>query len=248
MARILGSSVDRQNISDMVKFSYLRVLRGTAFVAISGISLTNENYSVAVAILKEKFGKKDSIIEMLYAKLHDIKYTYDSIERVLRQLESQGEHVNQQKMLVHQILSKFPLDVVLKLKDRKKVGDVWTMELLRQFLRQYIEVQESAQRHVASAKGHSQVFRSHRQGERQYTSRYSSENRQTTDTALPLVETFATNVRKSRGSCIFCKGEHFSDECDQCKELSDRKQKLLSQGQCFLCFKIGHPVRDCIIS
>ena len=91
---VFESSVDRQNISNVVKFSYLReILRGTAFMAISKISLTNENYSVAVGILKEKFGKEDSIIEMLYAKLHhlsvssnkfhDIKYTYDTIERVL---------------------------------------------------------------------------------------------------------------------------------------------------------------------
>ena len=104
------------------------------------------------------------------------------------------------------------------------------MKLLRQLLKQYIEAQESAQRHVANAIGHSQGFRSQRQSERQYTSQYSSENRQTTDTTLPLVETFATNVRKGRGSCIFCKGEHFSDEYDQYKELSDQKQKLLSQG------------------
>ena len=120
---VFESSVDRQNISDVVKFSYLRgVLRGTAFMAISGISLTNENYSVAVAILKEKFGKKDSIIELLYAKLHhlsvssnkfgDIKYTYDTIERLLRQLEAQGKRVDQQKVLVHQILSKFPLELL----------------------------------------------------------------------------------------------------------------------------------------
>ena len=208
---VLESFVDRQNISDVVKFSNLRgVLCGTAFMAISGISLINENYSVAIAILKEKFGKKDSIIELLYAKLHhlsvslnrfgDIKYTYDTIERLLRQLESQGERVDQQKMLVHQIFSKL---AVIKLEDHKKVGDVWTMELLRQLLKQYIEVQESAQRHVTSPKGHSQAFRSQRQSERQYTGQYSSENQQTTDTTLPLVETFATNVRKGIGSCIF---------------------------------------------
>ena len=53
----------------------------------------------------------------------------------------------------------------MKLEDHKKVGDVWTMELLRQLLKQYIEVQESARRHVASAKGHSQTFRSQRQSE-----------------------------------------------------------------------------------
>ena len=58
-------------------------------------------------------------------------------------------------MLVHQILSKFPLNVVLRLEEHKKVGDVWTMELLRKLLKQYIEVQESAQRHVTNARGHS---------------------------------------------------------------------------------------------
>ena len=50
------------------------------------------------------------------------------------------------------------------------------------------------------------------------------------------------------GEAVFFKGEHFIDECDQCKKLSDQKQNLLSQGQCFLCFKIGHTVRDCTIS
>ena len=59
------------------------------------------------------------------------------------------------------------------------------------------------------------------------------------------METFAANVRKGRGSCFFCKGEHFSDECDQYKELSDRKQRLLSQGRCFLCLKMDHTVKDC---
>ena len=256
---VFESSVDKQNISDVAKFSYLKgALRGTAFMAISGISLTNENYSVAVAILKEKFGKKDSIIEMLYTKLHhlsvsstkfnDIKYTYDTVERLLRQLESQGEQVDQQKMLVHQILSKFPLNVVLRLEECKKVGDVWTMELLRKLLKQYIEVQESAQRHVTNARGHNQEFRQHRQNDQQFTNRHNAENRQTPDASLPLMETLATNVRKGRGSCIFCKGEHFSDECDQYKDLSDRKKKLSSQGRCFLCFKIGHTVRDCITS
>ena len=45
--------------------------------------------------------------------------------------------------------------------------------------------------------------------------------------------------------CVFCQGEHFNDECDQYRELPDRKQRLLSQGQCFLCLKTDHVFRDC---
>ena len=90
---------------------------------------------------------------------------YNVIEKLLRQLESQGEIVNQQKMLIHQLLSKFPLEVIVKLEDVKK--------------------------------------------------------------------------------CLFCRDQHFNDECEQYKSLADRKQKLLSFGQCFLCFKTGHTFREC---
>ena len=138
---VFESSVDKQNIAKVSKFSYLKgALRGTAFTAISGIALTNDNYDVAVTLLKQKFGRPDSIVEMLYAKLQhlptssprfgDIKRTHENIERILRQLESQGENVNGQKILIHQILSKFPLDVNLKLEDTKVFGRAWTMELL----------------------------------------------------------------------------------------------------------------------
>ena len=61
---------------------------------------------------------------------------------------------------------------------------------------------------------HNQEFRQHRQNDQQFTNQHNTENRQTLDVSLPLVETLATNVRKGRGSCIFCEGEHFSDECD----------------------------------
>ena len=47
--------------------------------------------------------------------------TYDVIEKLLRQLESQGKVVNQQRMLVHQLLSKFFGNHCYKLEDTKNV-------------------------------------------------------------------------------------------------------------------------------
>ena len=104
---VFKSSVDEQNIAMVSKFSYLKgALRGAAFTAISGIVLTNDNYNVAVTLLKQKLGRPDSIIEMLYVKLqhlstsslryNNIKRTHENIERILQQLESQGENVNSQ--------------------------------------------------------------------------------------------------------------------------------------------------------
>ena len=91
---IYKSSVHRQDIPNVMKFSYLKgALRGSAALAITGISVTNEKYDVAIRILRERFGNKESIIEALYAKLQhlptssdrfgDIKHTYDVIEKLL---------------------------------------------------------------------------------------------------------------------------------------------------------------------
>ena len=73
--------------------------------SISGISVTNDNYLTVVALLKEKFGKKEAIVEALYSQLQtqliaqnqlsEVKSTYDAIEKILRQLESQNEDINQ---------------------------------------------------------------------------------------------------------------------------------------------------------
>ncbi|XP_065891574.1 uncharacterized protein [Dysidea avara] len=254
---IFHSSVHKQKIPNVSKFSYLKgTLRGVASVAISGISVTEENYDVALKLLKERFGRKESIVEVLYAKLQnlptssckfsDIQYTHNNIERILRQLESQGETVDNQRMLVYQILSKFPLEVILKLESTKQCDEEWTMELLRQLLSRYVIVQENAYRRVANAKGRNYDYRPVRhEGGQKESQSLSGGGKQLLNQAS--VDTFTTNVqRRGRSpSCVFCRGDHFNDECDRVKTLAERKRKLITQGRCFLCFKVGHTFTDC---
>ena len=84
------------------KFSYLKsVLKGSALSAIAGIPLTSENYSLGVKLLQERFGRKEAIVESLYFRLQnlsktgnkfaDIQRVSETIERVLRQQEAQGD-------------------------------------------------------------------------------------------------------------------------------------------------------------
>ena len=40
--------------------------------SISGISVTNDNYLTVVVLLKEKFGKKEAIVEALYSQLQTL--------------------------------------------------------------------------------------------------------------------------------------------------------------------------------
>ena len=89
----------------MSKFTYLKgVLRGAGAAAISGIAISNNNCDLAITLLKERLGRVDVIIESLYIKLQglprsvdkftEIHKTQEQIEKILRQLELQGEVVN----------------------------------------------------------------------------------------------------------------------------------------------------------
>ena len=131
--------VDEQNISKACKFNYLKsVLKGAVAAAISGISICDDNYDDAVALLKERFGREEVIIESLYAKLQslpkscskftEVRQTYQSIEKVLRQLEAQGEAINNQRILIQLVLSKFPSEIIVKLEESKQPTKGWNKE------------------------------------------------------------------------------------------------------------------------
>ena len=153
-------------IPQRLLFSYLKaVLKGTAALAVSGIPVNNDNYDTAITLLQEKFGRKE-IIQCLYSKLHnlpkcgnkflDIQRMGESVEKILRQLEAQGELVDSQQMLIQLLLSKFPIEVIFQLEKSKKPTSPWTMETLRKAISEYVIVQENVHRHVTNVKGHSQ--------------------------------------------------------------------------------------------
>jgi len=62
---IFTTSAHEQDIPNFTKFRYLKSsLCAAAAFAISGISVTNDNYKLAIDILKDKFGKRE---EALYS-------------------------------------------------------------------------------------------------------------------------------------------------------------------------------------
>jgi hypothetical protein len=84
---------------DNPSLSYLRSKStGADQVAISGLSLSNENYDVAVTTLKDRFGDIQSVINKHYVELINtqsdtndtlsMQKLNDDIERHLRSLEA----------------------------------------------------------------------------------------------------------------------------------------------------------------
>ena len=87
----------------MDKLNYLkRLLKNEANYVISGLEITENNYEEAVDLLKEKYDRKELMINAHYSQLHDIpiastyyeklRSIYNHTEQPLRSLQALSEN------------------------------------------------------------------------------------------------------------------------------------------------------------
>ncbi|XP_052785982.1 uncharacterized protein LOC128221411 [Mya arenaria] len=76
-------------------------LEGEACSAIAGLSLSNENYRVAVNILKERFGDTQEVIDLHYNKLINIRPAGDYVESLRKFLDTMDKHLRSLEQHVH---------------------------------------------------------------------------------------------------------------------------------------------------
>ena len=129
MVKVLGyfeATVDQNNnLSNIEKLSYLNSkLTGEAKQAVSGIYLSNENYELTKALLKERFWSSQSVVNSHCTQLINMKPAfnstkvlrtlYDQFERHLRSLEALKQDTNQD-VFVNIMTSNIPKGVLLQL-------------------------------------------------------------------------------------------------------------------------------------
>lgn len=93
------SAIHKNNkISGVEKFYYLRgKLTREARTVVSGLVLTNENYKIAIDILKERFRDRQEMIDLHYKQIMDLppakstmgslRFFWDKVEKHLRSLQ-----------------------------------------------------------------------------------------------------------------------------------------------------------------
>ena len=89
------SSVHKNDsLSDIEKFNYLRnKLTGDAKSAITGLSLSNENYSVALKILTDRFGNVQDTVDLHYTAIINLKSASDSVDSLRSLLDAVDKHL-----------------------------------------------------------------------------------------------------------------------------------------------------------
>ena len=226
-------------LSEIEKYCYLKSkLTGEASQAISGLSMSNENFKIAKTLLIERFEDTQFVIHRHYTDLisltpatnnaKGLRIIYDKIESNMRSLEALKQDINHD-IFVSIISSKIPKDVFIQMELQKGSRNKWSVNKLQELLHNYVCATERAEELS-----------------------HSKETKHETESSSIVINgrnlrTPQQNIRRKLFvQCRYCDGNHWSDQCLEYSTIWDRKQKL--NGSCFRCLKKGHIAYECFIN
>ena len=204
-------------------------LTGEAARAIEGLQLTNANYSEALDILQERFGKPHKVIAAYMIAMWELpkpnttmnsfKEFHGRMESYIRGLHSLGKTEDSYgDLLVPIIFEKLPGRVKTQI-TREHGDSAWTLGELKAAL--YKEIQAA-------------------QAGTDFTEDIEEKNEYPSSAGAFLI------TAKREKMCAYCKGSHYSTDCFK---ISDKKRRLEYAQQnklCFNCLKGRHSVRECL--
>ena len=147
------SAIDQNpGLSEIDKFNYLKsLLEKSAAEAISGLTLTADNYKEAVSILKKDLAISNKLLPMdillkteAVSLHHNLRHLYDIVESQVRGLKSLGvESSSYGSILFLVLLQKLPPELRLIL-SREIREDDWNLDSLLKQMEEEIKARERA--------------------------------------------------------------------------------------------------------
>ena len=237
------AAVDSTDLPDVSKFSYLRAsLEGEPKAAIQGLSLTSAHYASACKILKDRFGRKETIIFTHIQKLLNLSVPSkcsvsalwklnDDLQAHTRSLATLGIDGDKYGVILTPlILSRVPQELRLEW-SRDGKGHESDLKFLLSFLEKEIQRRERSQMFQESL---GPSFKSS-----------VEERRPRVATASTLQ---ATSTVKPSKTCCFCGKNHPTEKCFKLSgSIQVKKGKLKSAGLCFRCLLPGHIARGAVL-
>ncbi|GFV67290.1 DUF1758 domain-containing protein [Trichonephila clavipes] len=154
---------DNNSLNSIDKFTYLKGLLGSSALAtVEGFAITAENYAKAVEILKDRFGRKDAIINSHMQKLLSVtplkrsddtkvlRQFFDMCQTQIRSLESLDVSFESfSNVLCPLILNCLPSDLVLEF-NKETDGSEYKLDELLKFLNKQISARERTESSIST--------------------------------------------------------------------------------------------------
>ena len=189
----------------------------------SGLTLTNENYRKALTILKERYGNKQAMVSTHMKKLANLGVVssdeniaglsklFDEIESNVGSLERLGVEANScGSILVSIIMNRLPHQLKL-VASRNLSSDLWDLTELLKIIKLETTARENCE------------YNSDRIGQ--------NDNFMSKD-CLGSASALYSQSEKRAKTCVFCKGDHWSDRCSVITDMEARKILLRNHEQC----------------
>ena len=236
---------NNNSLSQIEKFHYLQTkVVGEAKQAIEGLALSNENYRVAVTILKERFGNTQEAVDLHYRKLINIappstkieslRWFMDTVNKHLRSLEVLNENTDQH-VFVSMITSKLPAEVMRQMELHKGSKTPWTVHKLREELREYIlacekvgakDVHKPNKADMGKGPGVSTYIKPKIKSYGPPQKFEESRKKSLMSAEALTSQSESRTINNYRNKCRFCSEKHWSDECTKYRTIEERKKTL----------------------
>ena len=199
---------------------------------ISGLAITDDNYSIAVHILKDHYENATKQTNVLLQKFHSLptpKHNPKDLRNFLteyRKVKTQLSHVldfQQSELVIKSTLvHKLAFQTFDKICDIYVTHD-FTLKQMETGIQHIIDKLEQATLALGEKANVKQVGVSSQQ------------------TNQPMKQ----SNQKTNQQCSHCSGGHFSHECTKYKTVNARKGRVMSLKLCFNCLKPGHSSNTC---
>ncbi|XP_046843130.1 uncharacterized protein LOC124437166 [Xenia sp. Carnegie-2017] len=222
-----SETIDKSNISNVTKFSYLReLLEKHVKYSIEALPFTSEGYNRAKSILQSKYGKESEVIKAYTKEILDLPNIPDAnVQKVhkfcerltycVQSLETMGklEQINGSVAMTLDKLSGIRSDLVRTDPNWDEWDYIKLIEALTLWTRR------NPRNPIC-------------EGERK-------ENRN-------RLRERVFNTKLGQRKCVYCDAnDHKSADCSKVTDINERKQILAKKRRCFNCTGEGHRAADC---
>ena len=260
----------RNNVSDSIKFTYLRsYLKGYASKIVQHLMVNDENYKVALDLLNNEFMNENELVENLFIKLLALKPKYDTdylgtkmfINDVRCLISDLGKHkvdligdVSANKLISHMVFHKLPNHFQQELV--RMLANYYPS--IDQIFDNYVDVIRTLSlRHVKSTADTKPQFSKHANktfyNDKVPFNKFSNNTISRSGTVKNAVfekspSSFSKNTDKNESAkfCKFCTSiGHTMFKCVKYQTLSERKARCDDLNMCTNCTSQKHASDKC---
>ena len=199
---------------------------------ISGLAITDDNYNIAICILRDRYDNSPKQTNVLLQKFHtlptpkhnpkDLRAFLTEYRKVKAQLSRVLDFQQSELIIKSIVVRKLTFQTFDRICDIYVTHD-FTLKQMETGIQHIVDKLEQAV--LALTKG--------------------ANVKQVGVNSPPTNQLTKQSKQKANQRCSYCSGDHYSHECTKYKAVNSRKDRVMSLKLCYNCLTPGHSSKTC---